>query len=440
MRDYVERLNDEIAGLVKGREVFLANVAGERSDFIRFNRSALRQQGTVAELGVAIDLIEGRRQATGRAVLTGRIGEDRARLRRLIADLRAGLGAAPEDPHLLYNEQVRATDRIARGRLPRPKDVIAALDAAGWARDMVGIYAGGTIWRGFANSLGQRNWDESESFNLDWSFYVGGDKAVKAAYAGTDWDGEALDHHVAAAAARLEALARPPRTVPPGDYRVFLAPAAVEELLGLLAWGGFGLAAHKTRATPLLRLVEGTERLSPLVTLRENTAEGVAPGFQREGFIKPPCVDLIVAGVCRDTLVSPRTAVEYGAPTNGAGAREAPASIDMAPGDLAEADILRRLGSGLYVSNLWYLNFSDRSAGRMTGMTRFASFWVEDGEIVAPLSVMRFDDTVYRLFGENLEALTAERETRLDPSTYDGRSTDSARVPGALLSAMRFTL
>jgi predicted Zn-dependent protease len=73
-------------------------------------------------------------------------------------------------------------------------------------------------------------------------------------------------------------------------------------------------------------------------------------------------------------------------------------------------------------------------------MTRFATFWVEGGRIVAPVSPMRFDDSIYRMLGENLLALTREREFLLDPSTYGERSTASARLPGALLRALRFTL
>jgi hypothetical protein len=53
---------------------------------------------------------------------------------------------------------------------------------------------------------------------------------------------------------------------------------------------------------------------------------------------------------------------------------------------------------------------------------------------------MRFDDTIYRMLGENLLALTREREFLLDPSTYGERSTASARLPGALLRGLRFTL
>ncbi len=49
-------------------------------------------------------------------------------------------------------------------------------------------------------------------------------------------------------------------------------------------------------------------------------------------------------------------------------------------------------------------------------MTRFASFWVEHGRIVAPLNVMRFDDSLFRVLGPNLEALGATPELLLDNS------------------------
>ena len=98
------------------------------------------------------------------------------------------------------------------------------------------------------------------------------------------------------------------------------------------------------------------------------------------------------------------------------------------------------MGTGVYVNRLWYLNYSDRPAGRITGMTRFATFWVEDGRIQAPLNVMRFDETLYRVLGENLLGLTAEREFLPSGSTYFARSVDSSRLPGALIENFTFTL
>ena len=112
----------------------------------------------------------------------------------------------------------------------------------------------------------------------------------------------------------------------------------------------------------------------------------------------------------------------------------------MGGGTLAMRDALAALDTGLAIGNLWYLNYSDRPACRMTGMTRFATFWVEGGNVVAPVDVLRFDDTLYRMLGENLEALTVERELLLASSTYGSRMLASATLPGALLSAMNFTL
>jgi predicted Zn-dependent protease len=98
------------------------------------------------------------------------------------------------------------------------------------------------------------------------------------------------------------------------------------------------------------------------------------------------------------------------------------------------------LGTGLMVGNLHYLNYSDRPACRMTGMTRFATFWVEDGQVVAPINVLRFDDTAYRMLGANLESLTAETELLLDGGSYGSRKLSSLRLPGALVKEMSFVL
>jgi predicted Zn-dependent protease len=151
-------------------------------------------------------------------------------------------------------------------------------------------------------------------------------------------------------------------------------------------------------------------------------------------------VTLIEEGTLGDALVSPRSAKEYGLTTNAANVHEIPQSIEVAAGTLATSEVLNALDTGLYISNLWYLNFSDRPAGRITGMTRFATLWVEGGRTVAPVGPMRFDDSIYRMLGEKLVELTRERELLLDPSTYGERSTASARLPGALLSALRLTL
>jgi predicted Zn-dependent protease len=324
--------------------------------------------------------------------------------------------------------------------LPERDEVLDRLAAAGRGRDLVGIHASGPVAHAFASSRGQRNWFVCPSFNLDWSFHLEADRAVKASYAGTRWDGAAFAARLTRAAGELELLARPARSLPPGRYAVHLAPDAVAELMGLLSWGGFGLRALRTRTSPLLRMVDADEAFHASVTIVEDTAGGMAPDFQEQGFRRPDRVPLIESGRYRASLVSPRSAVEFGEPTNGASSQEAPVSLDLAPGEVPADEALARLGNGLHVSNLHYLNYSDRTRCRATGMTRFACFAVENGELVAPIGVLRFDDTLFRMLGTNLIGLTRERDTILDPGTYGGRSVASMRVPGALVDDVTFTL
>jgi predicted Zn-dependent protease len=306
--------------------------------------------------------------------------------------------------------------------------------------DLVGIYAAGPVYRGFANSLGQRNWHEVTSFNLQWSLYHRADKAVKTSYGGFDWSAGAFAAKMHDARERLALLAVPARSLEPGSYRAYLTPTAMEEIAGMLCWGGFSGRALATRQSCLFRVQDGEAAFDPSVGFTENTVDGVAPAFQGEGYARPDAVPLVREGRLVGSLVSPRTAKEYSLPTNGANAAEMPESLDMAGGNLSASDALAALDRGLYIGNLWYLNFSDRPACRMTGMTRFASFWVEHGKIVAPVNVMRFDDSLFRLLGDRLVGLTSERELVVDANSYRSRNVASMRLPGAVVSEMAFTL
>jgi len=438
MKEHFLSIRNSLQKVLQVGETLLCSFSGERSDFVRFNHARVRQAGSVEQRSLSLRLIRDRRQASAALTLSGS-AIDKENAQRMLERVREALDGLPEDPWILVNETPQSTSSERRGGLPLPESVIALVTRGARGLDFVGFYAGGTICRGFANSLGQENWHEVDSFSFDWSLYREADQAVKAGYAGFIWEDAAFEGKLEGERERLARFAVPQRTLPPGEYRAYLAPRALEEITGLLAWGGFSARARATRQSPLLRMQEGAT-LSPKVSFTENTAEGVAPGFQGDGFVKPPRVTLIKNGLLGDSLISPRSAKEYGLDTNAAGGGEAPQSLDCAAGTLAEADALAALETGLYISNLWYLNYSDRAVGRITGMTRFATFWVEGGRIVAPVSPMRFDDTLYRMLGEKLIDLTRERELLLDPSTYGERSTASSRLPGVLMSGLRFTL
>jgi predicted Zn-dependent protease len=427
-------------GQVRGAEVLLVNFSGEVSDFVRFNHARVRQPMSVRQAYLTLQLIDGRRHDRTTLSLTGVAEEDRAATRAALESMRAELPSLPEDPYLLFNDAAGASTAERDGRLPSPEEAIDTLVRAGAGIDLVGILASGPVYRGYASSIGTRHWHAVESFLLDWSVFQSGDKAVKASYAGQHWDAAEATHRIAATRAQLQYLARSPRSIEPGAYRAYVSPAALDELLWMLSWGGVSAKAQRTRQSAIQQLVDGEARFAEQISLREHIDAGLAPAFDEVGFTRPGVVDLIRSGRHAGSLVSPRTAREYGIESNGATENEGMQAMELAPGALPRNEALRALDTGVYVGNFHYLNWSDRTSARITGMTRFATYWVERGEIVAPLAVMRFDDSLYRMLGTELEALDDAPEWILNNGTYGGRSVETSRVPGALLRQLRLTL
>jgi predicted Zn-dependent protease len=360
-------------------------------------------------------------------------------VRHALGTLREGLRDAPDDPHLLFNTSQWERSTRRDGKVADPQALVRTVAECAKGLDFVGFYAGGTIVRGFASTKGSRGWYEVSNFNFSWSLYDPSGRAIKTSYAGDHWSDATFARKVEQAAARLPILALTPRALSPGRYRSYLAPAALEELLGVTAWGGFSARAQATSRSELFKLHTGEVALDPRVTLTEDLSLGITPGFNEDGYLRAS-VPLIQDGRSVERLTNARSAREYGLQPNGALDSEAPVALSMEGGDLAEDDVLAQLDTGLYIGNLWYVNFSDRMNCRLTGMTRFATFWVEHGQIVAPVDAMRFDDSMYRLLGDQLERLGAQPELLLSDSTWGERGTGGMHLPGLLARSFELTL
>src|SRR6185312_11909653 len=310
-------------------EVYSCTLEAEVSDFVRMNRGKIRQPGTVEQRYVRLHLIAGRKHAQHCMSVCGDLARNREPLLQALVALRGTVTDLPDDPHLHYATDVHSSRVVRSTPLPAPDGIIATVLDAAHGLDLVGIYAAGPVYRGFANSLGQRNWHEVTSFNLQWSLYHRADKAVKTAYGGFEWSDQAFAAKMRSARERLALLAVPARSLEPGSYRAYLTPAAMEEIASMLCWGGFSGRALATRQSCLFRMQEGAAALDASVSFSENTAGGVAPAFQDEGFARPASVPLVTNGKLVGSLVSPRTAKEFELATNGANASESPESLEM---------------------------------------------------------------------------------------------------------------
>lgn len=418
-------------------ETLLCRLDAEDSDFIRLNEARIRQAGSVRRGRLDLTLIEGRKQVDGDVALAFEPAEDARRGTWLLEQLRERIAHVPEDPYLAYSHEPSEGSRHVGGPLPGARDAVEEVLADAEDLDLVGIWASGTLVSALATSLGHRQWHASESYNLDFSCYARRDKAVKAELGGLEWRPELVGERLAEVRRDLEIIARPAYGVVPGRYRAYLAPAAICDILELLS-DGFDLKSHRTRQTPLRKLAEGTERLHSDIGLSEAHDRGLVPRFTPEGFPLPDAVALIEGGEYRDCLTDARDGQEYGVAVNASSSW--PVSLALGGGDLPAEEVLDALDTGLYIGNLWYCNYVDRNDCRLTGMTRFGTFWVQDGELVAPIDSMRFDDSLFSLFGSALERLTRERRLILSAETYGGRCTSSYLLPGALVEQIALTL
>lgn len=440
MKNYFADVVKIIDATVQGNEQFTAWFSAETLDFARFNHAKIRQAGTVHQQYLDIDLINGQKHATMTIGLSQDLVVDAQTISSSIKTLRDQVASSQIDPFLMIHEGNTSTESVTQSELINKGDIVTEILEQGTGLDLVGTYYGGPIYKGFANSFGQLNWFEKSSFLLDTSVYHSGDKAVKQSYADTRFDRNVFAQKIESAKLGLALFDKDPITIKPGSYRVYLAPAAVAEIIEMLNWGGFSKKALEVKNSPLMPLATQQKALCKNFSLSENIDAGVGPGFQSQGFMKQGVLPIIENGSLSNMLISPKTAKEYQIEHNGADTEEVMCSIDMKGGDLLEKDILTTLGDGLYINNLWYLNFSDRQNGCLTGMTRFFCFVVENGIPKAPFSVMRFDDSIYRIFGDNLRHITKNRELIIDKSTYDERSTSCAMLPGIIAENVRFTL
>ena len=438
MQNYFFELCRKLFDILKPAEVLMCSFYAEQSDFVRFNHDLIRQAGHVDQSEFQLIFIKDNRQLSASYSLSGDLGTDYAYLKQMLTNLRLHIEFLPIDPFIHYSTAIHSTEQITVNKLPSATETVADIMLHAKDSDLTGFWASGPIMRGFSNSIGQQNWHECHTFNFDWSVYLQQDKAVKMNYAGESWQESTLLTKMATVKHFLTHMDQSAKTLNPGTYRAYLAPSAFAEILSLVMGGAFSRKNKETAQSPLLKMFKEGWLFDKNINFVETGHSTLNPDFTPYGFIKPAQISLINQGQFDQCLVNARSAKEYQDTVNCDA--ESPVALEMSGGDLPQEEVLTALDRGLYINHLWYCNYSDRNHCRITGMTRFACFWVENGKIVAPINVMRFDDTLYRLLGEHLLAMTAQREVIMDTSTYGRRSTDCYLLPGILVDNFNLTL
>ncbi|MEL3907276.1 MAG: metallopeptidase TldD-related protein [Treponema sp.] len=439
-KHHFESLADFLFAELLPNEQVSLNYSAEESYFARFNHAKVRQNGSVQQADVSITLWKNKKTYSFAQGLTCLFEEDCAVLAAALEDARKTAALLPDDPYQSIPTGAERSETAYSGSLIPQADVEKTILEPVRDLDFTGIFAQGLLCRGAANTAGARHWFQTETFSLDYSVWLENGRAVKGVYAGREWNGSEYERKIAEARKGLTVLALPQKKIEPGKYRMFISADALTEVVEFFSWNGFGERCMQQGESAYLALKEGRETFSNLFNLTQDFSIGVEPAFNGEGEAAPEKLVIIEKGKLVNTVVSSRSEKQYGTKANGAPPYEGLRSAVIGEGTLAEADALKELGTGIYISNFHYLNWSDTSAARITGMTRFACLWVEDGKVVAPIADMRWDESLYNIFGANLVAVTKERHLFADTSTYDQRSAGGCLLPGILVKDFNCTL
>lgn len=443
MKNYIKSLSVNLFSDLKSNEELSLSLHSEESEFIRFNHSKVRQNTTVNQHELTLQFQADNKSYKLTQMLSLNLKTDTAGLLLSMDRLRKDFESAEENPKVIPMQNHGMSDVYKKSQRPSSHHVIKKITSEFSDSDLAGFYCAGPVRQASVNSTGQFHYFESDQFFFDYSIYDG-PRAAKGFYSEEKWDDSEFSKHASQLKNTLSLLKKPLIQIKPGSYRTYLAPMAVAEIIQIFNWKAVSRSAFEQGFAPLKKLYTKERLFSPRFSLTENNKLGLNSHFNSQGEISPKNLPIIENGELKNFLINAATAKEYNLVSNNADAgqwnNEAMRSIDVKAGTLNESEILSKLDTGLYLTNLHYINWSDPQAARITGMTRFACFWVEKGEIAGPIQDLRFDDTLYNLFGTELIDLTKNQSTLINTSTYQKRALGGMKVPGLLLNNMNFTL
>jgi predicted Zn-dependent protease len=218
--------------------------------------------------------------------------------------------------------------------------------------------------------------------------------------------GRAL-HRDAAQLPALDAVADglaelPLRPLEPGRYRAHLGPQAMVVLAATLGQIGF----HPSEGAFADRL--GDQVLGENVSLVDDGADpaGLPTTFDCRGTPKQR-VGLIERGVATDVI---RAETGHAVPPAWRfGGGPSPSHLFLEPGGAGDDELLAACDTGLSIQRVDYVRAVHPRQTRVTGSSRDATLWLENGRAVARVPQFRFTLRLDELFS-SLEALGSRRE------------------------------
>ena len=413
----------------------------ESSGFARFAASVVNQPTLVDDESVTLRVA---REGRVGAVSTNRTdGEGLREAARRAAEAAAnaprddafpGLPSAAPPPAVEgYDAETAELDAADQATL-----ALDAIDGAGDV-DLYGYFTSGVTALGVASSTGL---EAAQTMTDATVLALAAGEGMSGYADATSWRAGDVDP----AAVGREAAEKAERTrnaaeLAPGTHRALLEPYAFAELLWYFAFTSLsGLALLEGRSYLSDRV--GERLFDPSLTVVDDALDsrGLPKAFDFEGVPKTR-VPLVTDGVATGVVWDRRTAARAGRESTGhalspPSQRLGPIAFNLAvaPGDASLDELAERVGDGIYVTRLHYLNIVDARDGIFTGMTRDGTFRIEGGRVTEPLVNLRFTTSFPRLL-ERLPGIGREQKLVNQSDFYDERYPFAALVPAVATEA-----
>ncbi|TDO45704.1 putative Zn-dependent protease [Kribbella sp. VKM Ac-2527] len=419
------------------------DVLGENADLLRYAESAITAQHSERRLRVRVRITRDGRAAAGtletlnpQAVrtLAGRLTAALTELPPLPAQAEWGEAghsartARAEAPVIVPAPSVLESDPAVRHRwFARVRDGLDASMTLGGAirydvldrvvADSDGLFRAETLTKASIQAIAKQD---------------GRSASVKLVH----WDADRIPVDEIPGRLREALMPLPGREPHHGTCRVLLKPQAVNSLIATYGYAALGANQYATGRSVVAGRM-GERVVGELLTLVDDGGDpdGLPSGFDAEGNVRRRTT-LIENGMLTGVVSDQRRAgLTDGVPTGHAvpdgwrfGGDPVPSHLLLSPGESTEDELLTECGSGLVVNRLDYLRVLHPKQTLVTGTTRDATYWAEDGKLVGWHPQVRF---TFRM-DEVLNAVLAVGSVR---ERCDQTFMESVVVPSLLIDA-----
>lgn len=230
------------------------------------------------------------------------------------------------------------------------------------------------------------------------------------AYGGTRLDESKLIE-VGDKAGYLATISSKKVNLTPGRYTVILSPLVVGNLMNYLTFMASAMAVI-LGFSMFLKYKPGDKVGADVITIIDKPRDPSLPGFTSfddegiETYDKP----IIEEGKLRNLLHNTATASKTGGKSTGNAGWMFPRpwNLELVPGDLSEKNLFEDVKRGVFFSNNWYTRYQNYTEGTFSTVSRDATLYVENGEIIGQVGRVRLSTSFPILLSNTIDC-TRER-------------------------------